>query len=212
MTILVILIALIIPIILHFIFVKKIDNKTYRICMTSLNFLLSAFFICLLIAISFVRNHLSSYIDMGITQLEQRVNEIYPNALEKQMDTEEFKILLEESLKNNESDGIEAIAENVIKSKIKIYTSTTLKTINALEREDNKLSVKDALISIKELSLKGITPYYKIARNILFALYFALIIVSILIANYLINDKDSVNKGIIFGDEADKTTLGMKTE
>ncbi|MCR5252816.1 MAG: hypothetical protein K6C98_03760 [Treponema sp.] len=212
MTVFIILIALIIPIILHFVLVRKIQNKTYKVCMSTLNFLLSLIFIILLIAIGFVKNHLSSYIDMGISQLEQSVNEIYPNALEKQMSTEELKNLLEESLKKNESDGIEAIAENVIKSKIKKYTSTTLKTINALERENNKLSVKDALVSIKELSLNTINPYYKLAKVLLFVLYFLLIIVSILITIHLIKDKDSFNEGIVFGEEADKTFIGMKTE
>lgn len=212
MTFLIIVIALIIPIILHLIFVKKIQNKTYKICMSSINFLLSLVFIILFIALGFVKNHLNSYIDIGINQLEQRVNEIYPNALEKQMNTEELKNLLEESLRKNESGGIEAIAENIIKSKIKKYTSTTLKTINALERENNKLSVKDALVSIKELSLNAINPYYKTAEILLFILYFLLNIISILITIHLIKDKDSVNEGIVFGEEADKTFIGMKTE
>ena len=212
MTFFIIVIALIIPIILHLLFVKKIQNKTYKVCMNSINFLLSLVFIILFIALGFVKNHLNSYIDIGINQLEQRVNEIYPNALEKQMNTEELKNLLEESLRKNESGSIEAIAENIIKSKIKKYTSTTLKTINALERENNKLSVKDALISIKELSLNAINPYYKTAETLLFILYFLLNIISILITIHLIKDKDSINEGIVFGEEADKTFIGMKTE
>ena len=212
MTFFIIVIALIIPIILHLLFVKKIQNKTYKVCMNSINFLLSLVFIILFIALGFVKNHLNSYIDIGINQLEQRVNEIYPNALEKQMNTEELKNLLEESLRKNESGSIEAIAENIIKSKIEKYTSTTLKTINALERENNKLSVKDALISIKELSLNAINPYYKTAETLLFILYFLLNIISILITIHLIKDKDSINEGIVFGEEADKTFIGMKTE
>ena len=212
MTFFIIVIALIIPIILHLLFVKKIQNKTYKVCMNSINFLLSLVFIILFIALGFVKNHLNSYIDIGINQLEQRVNEIYPNALEKQMNTEELKNLLEESLRKNESGGIEAIAGNIIKSKIKKYTSTTLKTINALERENNKLSVKDALVSIKELSLNAMNPYYKTAETLLFILYFLLNIISILMTIHLIKDKDSINEGIVFGEEADKTFIGMKTE
>lgn len=212
MTFFIIFIVLIIPIILHLIFVKKIQNKTYKVCMNFLNCLLSLIFIALFIVFGFVRNHLNSYIDMGINQLEQRVNEIYPNALDKQMNTEELKNLLEESLRINESDGIEAIAENIIKSKIKKYTSTTLKTINALERENNKLSVKDALVSIKELSINTINPYYKTVEILVSILYFLLNIVSILITIHLIKDKDSISEGIVFGEEADKTFIGMKTE
>ena len=80
------------------------------------------------------------------------------------MSTEEIKNILEESLTKNDSGGIEAIAENIIKSRVKTFTSVTLKTINTLERDSNKLSVKDALISIKELSLNKISPFIKTAN------------------------------------------------
>ena len=128
------------------------------------------------------------------------------------MSTEEIKNILEESLTKNDSGGIEAIAENIIKSRVKTFTSVTLKTINTLERDSNKLSVKDALISIKELSLNKISPFIKTANIILFALYFILLLISTCITIHLKNDKDGYNEGIIFGEEADKTFIGMKTE
>lgn len=212
MTIITILFAITVTLLLNLIFVRKIQNKTYKICMGSINFILSLAFIALFISIGIVKNHLNSFIDSGINQLELRVNEIYPGALEKQMSTEEIKDLLEQSLEKKDVDGIEALAENVIKTRIEKYTSITLKTINALERENNKLSVKDALISIKELSLDTVSPYYKIINILLFVLYIVLVIVSILITIYLSKDKDSTNEGIIFGEEADKTFIGMKTE
>lgn len=212
MTIITILFAITVTLLLNLIFVRKIQNKTYKICMGSINFILSLAFIALFISIGIVKNHLNSFIDSGINQLELRVNEIYPGALEKQMSTEEIKDLLEQSLEKKDVDGIEALAENVIKTRIEKYTSITLKTINALERENNKLSVKDALISIKELSLDTVSPYYKIINILLFVLYIVLVIVSILITIYLSKDKDSTNEGIIFGEKADKTFIGMKTE
>ena len=212
MTIITILFAITVTLLLNLIFVRKIQNKTYKICMGSINFILSLAFIALFISIGIVKNHLNSFIDSGINQLVLRVNEIYPDALEKQMSTEEIKDLLEQSLEKKDVDGIEALAENVIKTRIEKYTSITLKTINALERENNKLFVKDALISIKELSLDTVSPYYKIINILLFVLYIVLVIVSILITIYLSKDKDSTNEGIIFGEEADKTFIGMKTE
>lgn len=212
MTIITILFAITVTLLLNIIFVRKIQNKTYKICMGSINFILPLAFIALFISIGIVKNHLNSFIDSGINQLELRVNEIYPGALEKQMSTEEIKDLLEQSLEKKDVDGIEALAENVIKTRIEKYTSITLKTINALERENNKLSVKDALISIKELSLDTVSPYYKIINILLFVLYIVLVIVSILITIYLSKDKDSTNEGIIFGEEADKTFIGMKTD
>ena len=212
MTVFIILFAIVITLLLNLIFVRKIANKTYKICIGLINFILSFAFIVLFICFGIVKNHLNSFIDSGISQLESRVNEIYPGALEKQMSTEEIKNILEESLEKKDVDGIEALAENVIKTRIEKYTSITLRTINVLERENNKLSVKDALISIKELSINTISPYFKIIYILLFVLYFVFIIISIFITIHLSKDKNSTNEGIIFGEEADKTFIGMKTE
>ncbi len=199
------LLIFITPVTLHLLFVKKIHNKTYKICMNFLNSILTFGFIVLFISLEFSSNHLSSYIDFRIEEIENTVNEIYPNAFEKQIDLEEIKNIFEESFAQNDACGIEFFAENIIKSK-------ALKAINLLERENNKLSIKDALISIKELSLNAINPYIRLAKIVLVALYFILMVASICITKHLINDKDENNEGIIFGEEADKTFIGMKTE
>lgn len=208
----IILIALTVTLLLNFIFLKKIENKTYKICMGALNIILSLAFVILFTAVGIVKNHLNSFIDSGIKHLEIEVDEIYPGALEKQMSTQEIKNILEESLNKKEVDGIEALAENIIKARIQKYTSSALKTIKAVERQEDRLSVKDALISIKELSIETASPYFKILQIALFVLYVALIIISILLSIHFANDKDSENKGIVFGEEADKTHIGMKTE
>ena len=212
MTILIIFSATTVTLLLNFLFVRKIGNKLYKFCMGLINFILAIAFITLFIHIGSLKNYLNSFIDFGIAQLESRVNEIYPGALEMQMNTEEIKNLLEESIEERDVDGIEALAENIIKSRIKKYTSVTLKTLNALERESNKISVKDALISIKELSIDTVSPYIRTLYILLFALYFVSIIVSVLIAIHLSKNKVTTNDGIVFGEEADKTFIGMKTE
>ncbi len=208
----IILIALTVTLLLNFIFLKKIENKTYKICMGALNIILSLAFVILFTVVGIVKNHLNSFIDSGIKHLEIEVDGIYPGALEKQMSTQEIKNILEESLNKKEVDGIEALAENIIKARIQKYTSSALKTIKAVERQEDRLSVKDALISIKELSIETASPYFKILQIALFVLYVALIIISILLSIHFANDKDSENKGIVFGEEADKTHIGMKTE
>ena len=208
----IIFIALTVTLLLNFIFFKKIENKTYKICMGALNVILSLAFVILFTAVGIVKNHLNSFIDSGIKHLEIEVDEIYPGALEKQMSTQEIKNILEESLNKKEVDGIEALAENIIKARIQKYTSSALKTIKAVERQEDRLSVKDALISIKELSIETASPYFKILQIALFVLYVALIIISILLSIHFENVKDSENKGIVFGEEADKTHIGMKTE
>ncbi len=212
MTFIVIFTALAVALLLNFIFVKKIENKTYKIFMGTLNTILSLVFVMLFVVLGIVKNHLNSFIDAEINRLEREVNEIYPGALSKQMSTQEIKNILEKSLDKKEVKGIETLAENIIKTRIQKYTSATLKTFDALERENGKLSVKDALISIKELSINAASPYFRILKIASVVFYFALMIISVLLSIYLANGKNSINEGIVFGEEADKTHIGMKTE
>lgn len=212
MIVLSVIIVFVISILLNFLFVKKLENKTNRICMRVLNVFLSLVFIILSISVEIINRHLNSFIDLGIVQLEKKVDEIYPGVLQKQMNTEEIKNLLEKSLEKNEVNGVQALADNIIKTKIENYALITLKTINVLERDNNKLSVKDALLSIKELSVNSVSPYFKVVKVILFVLYLILALLSVLLTFYLSKDKDLKNDGIVFGEEADKTFIGMKTE
>ncbi|WP_296665397.1 MULTISPECIES: hypothetical protein [unclassified Treponema] len=180
--------------------------------MRVLNVILSFVFIILFISVDIMGKHLNSFIDLGIAQLEKKVDEIYPGTLEKQMSTKEIKKILEKSLEKNDVNGVQALADNIIKIKIEKYTLVTLKTINVLERDNNKLSVKDALVSIKELSVNSVSPYFKVVKVILFVLYLVLGLLSILLTFYLQKDKDLKNDGIVFGEESDKTFIGMETE
>ncbi len=212
MIVLSVVIVFVVSILLNFLFGKKLENKTNRICMRVLNVILSFVFIILFISVDIMGKHLNSFINLGIAQLEKKVDEIYPGALEKQMSTEEIKKLLEKSLEKNYVNGVQTLADNIIKNKIEKYTLVTLKTINVLERDDNKLSVKDALVSIKELSVNSVSSYFKVVKVILFVLYLVLALLSILLTFYLSKDKDLENDGIVFGEEADKTFIGMETE
>ncbi|WP_308510414.1 hypothetical protein [uncultured Treponema sp.] len=49
-------------------------------------------------------------------------------------------------------------------------------------------------------------------KVILFVLYLILALLSVLLTFYLSKDKELKNDGIVFGEEADKTFIGMKTE
>ena len=70
----IILIALTVTLLLNFIFLKKIENKTYKICMGALNIILSLAFVILFTAVGIVKNHLNSFIDSGIKHLEIEVD------------------------------------------------------------------------------------------------------------------------------------------
>ena len=210
MTALVISFAVIMTVVSNILFVKKIKNKSNRIFMYMANSFVSLVFVILFCVSGFIRNNLENFIDFGITSLEKKVDEIYPGALEIQMDTTEIKDLLEKSLRKNSNKGLEAIAENIIKKKIQKFSSGTLKIIKTLEREEDKLSVKDALISIKEQSLKTIYSAIRIIKIGLFILYLIIILLSILFTKSLQKEKE--NQGIVFGEEADKTFIGMENK
>ena len=190
--------------------VRKLSNKTYRFCINSVNVLILIIFIGLFSAVGIVKNNLNKFIDTQIGLVERKANEIYPNALDLQMSTAEIKDLLEQSL-TFESDGeLESAVINVIKSTISDYTSFTLKTIKKLERTEDKLSVKEALISLKEICVDAVNPYYKFAYaaiTVCFAIY---LLIVFLLCKYLNKNQKSVNSSIVFGDEANSVETGMK--
>lgn len=212
MNIFIIILTVLLTLFLNLLFFKKIENKTYKICISVVSIVLASVFVILFIVAESVKNNLNSFIDLGINQIEKNINEIYPGTLEKQMNTENIKQLLEESLETREVNGIEAFAENMIKSKMKKYTSTALWTINALERENGKLSAKDVLLSVKDLSINAVNSFLKIVRIALAVLYIILCFVLFFLSLHLAKNENGKSKGIVFGEEADKTFIGMKTE
>lgn len=212
MNIFIIALAVLLTLLLNVLCLKKIENKTYKISIFLINIVLSFVFVILFIAVGTVKNNLNSFIDLGINQIEKNIDEIYPGGFGKQMNTENIKNLLEESLKKSEVNGIKALAENIIKSKIKKYTSTALGTINALEVESGKLSVKDVLLSIKELSINSINSWLKIVKIVLVVLYLVLCFILFLFSLHLSKNTNVKSKGVVFGEDADKTFVGMKTE
>lgn len=212
MNIFIIVLVILLTLLLNILFFKKIGNKTYKICISIVSIVLASVFVILFIAAGTVKNNLNSFIDLGINQIEKNIDEIYPGALEKQMNTENIKQLLEESLEKSEVNGIEALAENIIKSKIKKYSSTALNTINSLEIESGKLSAKDVLLSVKDLSINAVTSFLKIARIVLAVLYIILCFILFFLSLHLAKNQNRKSKGIVFGEEADKTFVGMKTE
>ena len=94
---LVILFAILVTFFLNFAFAKKIQNKTYRFFMDAANVLLALIFVILFVVTGTVQKNMNSFIDYEISQLEKNANEIYPGALDAQMNTAELKDLLEKS-------------------------------------------------------------------------------------------------------------------
>lgn len=173
------IIGIIITIAISFFLVRKIENNTYRLCIFIANIIVLVLFIASGSAVSFVKKNLDSFLNLQISRLEAKANEIYPGSLDAQMDN---------------------------------FTGTALRTIDYLERTDNMLSVKDALISLKEICVEKINPFYKTANIILTVLFSIYMLCSFFLSLYLSSSKAKENKSIIFGETAGKTTAGMKAE
>ena len=193
---------------LHVTVVQKNPKLTNRVCITGANIILSLAFVVLLYAINTVQDEANSYIDSQIALLEQKVNEIYPDAMNKQMSTVEVKETLMKALEKNKDGTAEAVGENIAKTLVEDYTESALSAIQSLERTSDQLSVKDALVSIKEIALEKTMPYLRLLRNVLVAVYILALIISVIFSFFLA--KSGGSDGIVFGEEADQTHIGMK--
>ena len=123
--------------------------------------------------------------------------------LDQQMDTEEIKSLLSSSLEKSDASGFEALAENMIKLTLRKYTAPALRGIKALEREENKLSVRDVILYLRDLAL-GVFNKIRIALAVIFV-----ISIAAMIGICFLFHKESESKGVVFGEQAD-TEAGMK--
>lgn len=208
----IILLAVIGLIIVNFVYVKKIANKTYKFCIWSLNVMVLFVFSVLITAVGVINDELNGFIDAQIGLVENKANEIYPGALDLQMSTVEVKNLLEQSLTFDTDDKLESIIINVIKSNVSDYTAFVLKTINKLERTENQLSVKEALISLKEICIETVKPYYRIACTVFTSIFFLYLLLIVVLCKYLEKNQKTVNDSIVFGDEAASTEIGMKVD
>lgn len=212
MTFTIILSAFIITLILNHFFVKKISDKTSKICMTFINFILLLAFIILYFVIGLTKKNVSNFINDEIVKIEESINDLYPGIWEKEIDTEDLKSILQKTLEKEKNNNIKVVGINIIKSKMQKYLNSALNIINSLEQEKNKLSISAVMKSVRELSFKTLTKYVTTFYSLLFTLYFILILISILITKYLAKDKDCKNKGVVFGNESDNVFIGMKTE
>ena len=203
MTFLVIILALALTVVANTVFSRKLENRSYKVGFTVISvilFLLFAFFFAIL---GLARKAITPYVDEGVRQLEVQFEKTNPGMLDQQMDTEEIKSLLSSSLEKSDASGFEALAENMIKLTLRKYTAPALRGIKALEREENKLSVCDVILSLRDLAL-GVFTKIRIALAVIFV-----ISIAAMIGICFLFHKESESKGVVFGEQAD-TEAGMK--
>jgi len=214
MSVFLIVISIFIVILLNQIFASRMKNESYKNYITVINIIVCIVFCIIIFLFSNIKPVLNGCIDLEITKLENKVDEVYPGALSKQLDTSEVKRIINSSLGSEikVDDNLEGLILHIVINEGRKYTELATDTINALEQTDNKLSVKDALLSIKELVLEAISKYLEIFRITIIVLFVAYILFSIVFSLHFSKEKNCSNKSITFGESADKTSLGMESK
>lgn len=208
--ILLIFFSIFITLILNILLVKKIKNKTNRLVLYFSNIIFSIIFILLLLICNFSSVGLNYLVDKQIERLELKVNEYYPNALIKQFDTTQIKTIFQEVLSAEKSET--DIIQNIIYDSISEISSSALNIISTVDNNKNSISIKDALINIKQLSLNRITPYITLIKNITIAFYVIYLIISIILSFIFMKDTEKESSGIVFGDNNKDIKAGVENK
>lgn len=202
--------SILITLVLNICFVNKINNKTNRLTLYFCNIIFSVIFILLMLFCSFASKGINYLVDKQIEKLEQKVNEYFPNALTKEFDTTQIKTMLREVI-NTENSEIDLI-QNIIYNSVTDFSTATLNIITTIDKNKNTISIKEAMINIKEVSLNKINPYINLIKNIIIIIYVLYLIISFILSLVFLKNTTKQTSGIIFGEEADKISAGMENK
>lgn len=209
MNIIILISTISITLIFNLILIKKIKQKKYKSILSILNIVVCTLFCILFIILGNVKKIFTDKINFQMNILEQKANELYPDALTKQLDTKEIKKLFSLSIEVSETNEINKIIYHIIKQEVQKYTSPILNTLNDIEKTENKITIKDALTYIKDKTITTIELILETIKNTLLIIYLLYIAFLICFLIYLSKEKKSKNKSIVFGEESDKTQIGM---
>ena len=145
-----------------------------------------------------VRDKADTYIDQHINSLEKKVDEIHPGALTEQMSPVDAKKILVKAFEKDQNHSVDEIAGNIAKTFMENYTLAVL-----------NISVKEAILSVKEIALHETMPYFGLLNMALFFSYLVYIVIFVAFVRILNNAQ---NEGLFFGKDADRTPLEMTTK
>lgn len=205
-----IIFSILITLLLNICFVKKIQNKTSRLTLYFCNIIFSVLFILSMLICKFSLVGINYLVDNQIEKLENKINYYYPNALSKEFDTSQIKTMLNELL-NTEISEVDVV-QNIIYDSISDLTSNTLNILETVDGQNNKATIKNTMIKLKEISLDKISPYLNLLKIIFISIYAIYILISFIITLCCMKNKKKQNTGIIFGEEADKISAGMENK
>ncbi|MBQ1197213.1 MAG: hypothetical protein IIX47_01240 [Spirochaetaceae bacterium] len=202
--------SILITLVLNICFVNKINNKTNRLTLYFCNIIFSVIFILLMLFCSFASKGINYLVDKQIEKLEQKVNEYFPNALTKEFDTTQIKTMLREVI-NTENSEIDLI-QNIIYNSVTDFSTATLNIITTIDKNKNTISIKEAMINIKEVSLNKINPYINLIKNIIIIIYVLYLIISFILSLVFLKNTTKQTSGIVFGEEAEKISIGIENK
>ena len=125
------------------------------------------------------------------------------------MSTVKVKEMLIAAFEKDQNHSVNAVAGNIAKTFMENYTLAVLKAIQSLERTSDRISIKHALVSVKETSLSEAMPYFSILEISLLFAYFVYVIISVAFTRMLNSPKGG---NIPFGNKAEKNPSGTTTK
>lgn len=190
---------------LSVIFIRKVIKKDTRLILYGISFVLALLFSIAFTVCDYVQHDFVSLAESQIAVLEKKANELYPDILDKPIETEALKNVLKEIATENIPSYDFA---GIIKRNIEKQVNHTIDILQHLEN-DGCITIKGALQILSEDVSKAIAKPLQIVKKVLISVFIISLLILILITHYSKNQKMK-NTGVVFSEESDKTEIGMK--
>jgi predicted PurR-regulated permease PerM len=218
MSLLLIIFAIIIGVITAFlvnlIIVRKLEKKQ-KIPMQVVSY-----FVCIPLFLGFfffnsLRSILDTFVESKIDYVEMRLEELFPgtdvmnattdiSAFSETLD--ELHVILSEQ-PVDEENYFETLVYNALIKKIQSYADYYINgaehivnQLNEIANENNEVSIRVLLSTLKEEVLDAIIPYFTIGKSVIIFLFIIYIIVYVCLVIYFKKGGSLYNKSLIFGD------------
>jgi hypothetical protein len=207
-------IGVIISFLVNFIIVRNIE-KTQKTPMQVLSY-----FICILLCFVFfllgsLRNMLDKFVENKIDYVELKLAELLPGTdiMNVTINTSVFSeiyVELNDALSEQSVDNenyFETLVYNVLISKIKSHADyyingaeNIVNRLSEVSNENNEVSIRLLLSTVKEEVLDSIMPYFTIGKSVIIFLFIIYIIVYVCLVIYFRKCGSIYNKSLVFGD------------
>ena|GEM_PF-6330159 len=200
-----------VALVLHVLFIRKIERRGPRIGMFILGCLLFTLFGFLFSSLYSLSYTLDRFFENRIGDMERVLARRFPGSdiFELSFSTTELTALndgLQESI-NEINTGRDSFFERMVFNafllEIRNYTNavnTGALVLSDLSNDDGTISVRTLLIGIKDLSIAAIAPYVTVFRVLLVIAFLIILGIFIGVAVYFKKQGSFYNKSIVYGE------------